>query len=131
MRTIEPGDQERISQIHSRMQFDYKMPDLADPLFLVKRGFAPEGQLQMCAGVRLEGECYLWLDPAWNAFPEEKMAVFRVLHDEVCAESARKGLDQLVLYMPPELYARRAFPRRLNALGWAESRPWPRFARQL
>lgn len=106
------------------MGFDYRMPDLADPLFVLKHGVEQDGALVGAAGLRLQAEAYLWLDP--TASVALRYRVVLALSRSLAEAAWRVGLDCAIAYLPPGLP--RSFTRLLSKLGWSRDRagwePW-------
>lgn len=121
---LQPGDKEAIEQIHDAMGFDYKMPDLDAPQFVAKQVVKKGDRVLGAAGLRLQAEAYLWLDPSLSVGVRYK--VVHALAFALAREAWRVGLDCVVAYIPPGLPA--TFKKLLNKLGWTPSRsgwePW-------
>jgi len=99
-----PFDREQVRALHEKMGFDYRMPDLESPLFLVKQVVRDErGRVIAACGLRLQAETYLWLDTQLPI--EVRCKVVRDLARSVVSEAWRAGLDCLVAWLPPGLPA--------------------------
>lgn len=115
---ITPLDYPAVGELHSRAGFDYRMPDLGDSKFVVKKGIWDGGRLQAACGIRLQAETYLWVDPALPVRLRYKLIT--ALSKAVVEASWRVGLDCLSAWLPPNLP--RSFHRFLNKLGWSRDR---------
>ena len=129
VRDLKPTDCEELAKIHAKMGMDYEMPDLNSPLFLVKKVVTDEnGKVIGASVVRLEAECYLWLDP--EIAPRTKMNCMLELQPEILRSSWEKGLENLVAWIPS--WMEKKFRRRLHQLGWIRDRAeWHSWSRSL
>lgn len=119
VRDYTPADFEAVKAIHEQTQIDYKLPNLSSPLFLVKKVLEIDGVVRAMLGMRIEAECFLWLDSSNWADPEEKLVVIEILDREGMAEAWIKGVDDAVLYLPPGM---ERFGKRLEKLGFTKPR---------
>jgi hypothetical protein len=119
VRDANPDDFSRIAEIHAAMGTDYHMPDLAHPLFLVRKVAETETGVSAACFLRLTAECYLWLDP--NLTPRCKMDAMNQMQPEVLCAAWEKGLDDIEARIPETI--ERRFQRRLKQLGWEKARP--------
>lgn len=127
-RDYTPADFEAVKAIHESTQLDYNMPDLNTPLFLVKKVLEVNGVVRVVLGMRIEAECYLWLDQSDWADPEEKLVAIAILDREGMAEAWLKGVDDAVLYLPPGM---ERFGKRLEALGFEKPRDgWTAYSKK-
>jgi hypothetical protein len=129
VRDLIPEDYAQIQAIHSKMGMDYALPDLDSPLFLVKKVVTDEnGKVIGASVVRLEAECYLWVDPEFK--PRVKMDAMLELQPEILRSAWAKGLENLVAWIP--LWMEKKFRRRLLNLGWVRDRTgWQSWSRPL
>lgn len=119
VRDYTPEDFEAVRAIHDSTHIDYKMPNLNEPLFLVKKVLEVDGVVRMVLGMRIELECYLWADSSDWADPEEKLVAIGIMDREGMAEAWLKGVDDAVLYLPPGMDR---FGERLEKLGFTSPR---------
>lgn len=127
-RDYRPEDFEAVKAIHESTQLDYQFPDVNAPLFLVKRVLEVDGVVRVMLGMRIETECYLWLDKSDWATPEEKLAAIEILDKEGMEEAWLKGVDDAVLYLPPGM---ERFGERLERLGFSKPREgWTAFSKR-
>jgi hypothetical protein len=108
-----------IDRIHRAMGNDYRMPDLAHPLFLVGKVAETEHGVLAACFLRLTAETYLWLDPSLT--PRDKMRCMLELQPQVLSEAWQKGLDDVEARIPET--TERRFQKRLTQLGWTKNRP--------
>lgn len=128
VRDYKPADFAAVKAIHEATQIDYSMPDLASPLFLVKKVLEVEGVVRAVLGMRIESECYLWLDQSDWADPEMKLVAIGILDREGMQEAWLKGVDDAVLYLPPGM---ERFGKRLEALGFTKPRDgWTAYSKK-
>lgn len=127
--TLAPGDFDAVRRLHEKSGFDYIMPDLASPLFVVKYAAKdPEGRVLGAAGLRVQAETYLWLDPDLPV--RVRYRVVLQLSRVVTAEAWRVGLDCLAAWLPPSLP--RSFRRLLVKLGWGRDRDgWDSWSKEI
>lgn len=122
-------EQLEVARIHAQMGYDYKMPNLASPLFVALRAAKnKQGHIVGAAGLRLQAEAYLWLDP--SAGVAEKLRAMLELHRELLIDALALGVDCVVAYLPPKLP--RSFRFLLQKLGWSRDRSgWKSWSRQI
>ena len=125
-RDYESSDADAILELHRKMGMDYKMPNIDGPLFIAKEVIVQDGIVVGCAGLKLQAETYLWLDPEMH--PEDKWTAIRLAHKQILRKAFAIGLEQLVSYLPTMM--EKVFGKRLKALGWDRGRdgwhPWSR-----
>ena len=118
-RDLDDADFSVVAEMHAKMGLDYKMPDLASPLFVLKHGVHDDnGQLVGAAALRVQAETYLWLDP--SASVAVRYRVVLALSRSLAEAAWRVGIDCVVAYLPPGLP--RSFQRLLTKLGWSRDR---------
>jgi len=115
-----PWDVADVERLHNRSGFDYVLPDLSSPLFVVKQVVRDdEGRIVAACGLRLQAETYLWVD---NDIPNDVRSKAVVdLSRSIVAAAWRVGLDCLVAWLPPGLP--KSFHNFLvKRLGWKPDR---------
>lgn len=121
---MDSHDKAQIEALHKKMGFDYKMPDLDSPLFVTKKVIKEGERVLGAAGLRLEAEAYLWLDPSLPIGVRYKLV--HALAFALAREAWRVGLDCVVAYLPPGLP--RSFQKLITKLGFSRLRegwePW-------
>lgn len=120
-----PDDFPEIARIHDAMGLDYRLPDLSNPLFFVRKvAENGGGGIMGACFLQLAAECYLWLPP--NLEPRDKVTVMKALQPEVLKAAWANGLDRVEARIPAEV--ERRFEKRLRLLGWTPDRagwrPW-------
>lgn len=122
-------DKLAVEQIHKLMHMDYKLPDLDDPLFVVRKVYVNDaGAVLGAEFLKLQAEAYLMLHCGIDVI--EKTRVIAHLSREVESEAYNRGLDTLVAYIPWE--TAKKFTKRLNLLDWQEARAgWVTWFREL
>lgn len=122
-------DHEAVRRLHDEMGFDYKMPDLASPLFPIKRLVRDKhGHVIGAAGLRLQAETYLWLDTRLS--PVVRWKVISTLSHALFEAAWRVGLDSLVAYLPPGIP--KSFHKALSWLGFSPAREgWQPFSKDI
>lgn len=125
---LQGPDYAAVKTLHDAMGLDYKMPDLASPLFLVRRGVRDRsGRIVGAAALKLQAEAYLWLDTSLS--PVVRWRVISTLAHAVFEAAWRAGLDCLVGYLPPGLPP--TFTKALSWLGVRKARPWEVWYKEL
>jgi hypothetical protein len=129
VRDYEPSDKAAVEKLHKDMGMDYKLPNLEDPLFIVRKVFVhPDGTIVGTEFLKIQAEAYLMLD--CNLDPVEKTRVIAHLSHAVERDAYSRGLDTLVAYIPEDIS--RKFTKRLNLLGWSTARKgWITWFREL
>jgi hypothetical protein len=152
VRAYEERDLEELRRIHGAQGFGYAFPDLGNPLFLTKlvlvedeprREVAaeeqtcrdgvqpcctPTGRIVGAALLRLTAEAYLLLDPEAGT-PRRRWEWLLGLHGAMEREAARRGLEDVHAWLPPEIAAK--FGKRLTKLGWVRDDAWTPYCRRL
>lgn len=126
IREYTSSDLEVLRMIHVRQSFDYKFPDLENPLFVSKLVLEDgEGAIAMASLARLTCEIYLLTDPFYSS-PRERLKNLITLHLAAQRDLFQRGLEDAHAWLPPKI-ARR-FGRRLMKLGWTRDDKWTPFS---
>lgn len=127
-----PSDLEDIKRIHAMKGIDYQLPDLDQPLFIVKKVVEVNGKVVMALGAYIQVETYLFVDPGPWAKPKEKLEILNRLQNEFLKGLWLKGVDCAVAYVPQEI--EKHFGKRMTQLGWSKNRDqwftWGRSTKQ-
>lgn len=127
LRDYRPEDFEQIKAIHDQMGLDYRMPNLGDPLFVVRKVLVAGDRVVAASVARVEFETYLWLDQELSA--REKNAAMELLQEKFLEECRLKGAENVVAWIPEHVEAK--FAKRLTQLGWSRGRDgWHSWSRQ-
>jgi hypothetical protein len=124
----EDGEVPELRRIHEESGFDFKFPDLSDSRFAIQRSLRHEGKLMAAVVVKLEGECYLFLDHK-SATPFERFFGLQIMQKDLLEKAREIGLDQLYCVLPPEV--ERRFGARLVEHGWKKDRGWTKYTYEL
>jgi hypothetical protein len=127
VREYDNDDCDALRAMHAAQGFAYELPNLDDPLFLVRAVVEDERRPRMAAFLRLTAEAYLLADPH-DGSPRQRWQWLLALHDATRQAAAQRGLDDTQAFLPPRVA--RAFGRRLTRLGWRRD-PWTCYTRQL
>jgi hypothetical protein len=125
IRDLLPEDLPALKEIHRKQGFNYNLPDLLSPLFLVKKVREVDGRVVGALCIRLTAETYLLVEGS----PVAKGRSIEELQPELIREAYEKGLDDLVFVVPPEIVDE--FHPALERLGWSRTRDWPMYQRDL
>jgi hypothetical protein len=125
IREYEQQDEYAVRAMHEESGFDYRFPDLSDPLFIAKLTAEQDGRAVQAIALKLQAEVYLWVDHSWGT-PEQRWGLLKELTEEAKIAGWLKGLDSLVCVVPPEIAD--TFEKRLEAIGMTRDRPWPKFS---
>lgn len=127
IRDLDETDLDFINTTYKNSGFDYELPDINSPLFVVKKTIEDEqGNIIGSAVVKLTAEVFLFLDPTQS--PKIKVDAMKELNDGISKASYELGLDQISCWIPPEI--EKNFQRRLKQMDWIKS-PWNNFTRNL
>ena len=126
IRDAKPEDSAAIERFHVSSGLDYKFPDLAHPLFFVRKVAERDGAVIGACFLRIAAETYLWLRP--SLAPREKQDAMLAMQPEVMAAAWRLGVDEVEARIPPEI--EKKFHKRLTQLGWSKNRGWSAWSRQ-
>ena len=121
------ADLEALRAMHAAQGFAYDLPDVDDPLFVVRAVVEDGGRPRMAALLRLTAEAYLLADPHDGA-PAERWRWLTALHEATRNAAAARGLADVQAFLPPSVA--RAFGRRLDRLGWRRD-PWTCYTRRV
>ena len=133
VRPYTDADLEALRAMHAAQGFAYALPDVNDPLFLVRmvveddEDHSPRSHRgpRMAALLRLTAETYLLADPRDGA-PRQRWQWLLALHEATRQAAAAQGLADVQAFLPPPVA--RAFGRRLAKLGWRRD-PWSCYTR--
>jgi hypothetical protein len=129
VRPYSEADLDDLRRIHARQGFDYRFPDLTDPIFISKLVVEDDdGRAVMASLARLTCEMYLLADPDAGE-PRQRYARMLQLHRAGEQDLLSRGLDDAHAWLPPPIAKR--FGRRLEALGWVRDDAWTPFCRRL
>jgi hypothetical protein len=128
VRDYRPEDRPAIEALHRSMGMDYRLPDLDDPLFVVRKVYETEGRITGAEFLKLQAEAYLMLNCDLDVVAKSR--VIAHLSHAVEKDAFNKGIDTLVAYIPDEIAKK--FTKRLNLLGWDTARKgWSTWFREL
>ena len=128
IRAYKPEDLEACKELHAKQGFDYKFPDLANPLFFIKAVGEEDGKVVQAAFAHLTAEIYFLLDPKWKT-PQERLLAFLAMQDVGKALAYKPGgLEDLHAFVPPQI--EKHFGKRLAAHGWQKV-SWPCFVTEV
>ena len=98
-------------------------PTQSRPLPFLRQGGQREAPPRIMGGalLRLTAEAYLLLDPKAGT-PRERWEWLLGLHAATEQEAARRGLEDVHAWLPPEIAAK--FGQRLTRLGWVRDDAW-------
>jgi hypothetical protein len=142
VREYTESDLDTLRAMHAQQGFDYRFPDLADPIFVSKLVVEDHtGRAVMASLARLTCEMYLLVDREGSEAqgagncrpgkcePQERYARFLALHRAAERDLLARGLEDAHAWLPPPI-ARR-FGRRLESLGWIRDDAWTPYCRRL
>lgn len=125
IRDYHETDKNAISAIHKAQGFDYTLPDLTSPLFLVKKVREVDGRVVAAMCLRITAETFLFS----SGSPETKARSIMELQPEVLREAYEKGLSDVICVIPPEISE--SFAPVLKRMGWEPTRDWPKWQKDL
>lgn len=147
------SDLDALRAIHAAQGFDYRLPDLSNPLFVTKLiledepvalGVSPAGlgsastesqspgegnsAILGAALLRLTAEAYLLLDPRAGT-PRQRWQWLLALHEAAHRDAWQRGLEDVHAWLPPPIAQK--FGRRLERLGWRRDDVWTPYSKRL
>ena len=125
VRDCEPEDFSQLERIHETTGFNYRFPNLSDPLFCVKKVVEEDGKVTQGIALEITASVYLWIDPT-SGTPASRLRKLKHLVDEVKKAAWEKGLNDLYAVIPPEI--EEEFSDVLQFLGMTKDRPWPKWS---
>jgi hypothetical protein len=121
IRDFTDADAAFVADIHRVNGLDARcMPELGNPLFLVRRVLEHEGQPAMVYLLKGTLEIYFFVDHAQGT-PEERWEWLQRFAEDARQQGFEKGVDALTCWVPSEV--ERSFEKRLLELGFLKS-PW-------
>lgn len=140
IREYTPADLDALRRMHARQGFDYRFPNLDDPIFISKLIVEDHGNVVMASLARLTCEIYLLVDraepEAWagncapqNSHPRRRLAQLIALQRAGERDLLARGLEDAHAWLPPTIVRR--FGRRLESLGWVRDDTWTPYSRRL
>jgi hypothetical protein len=118
-----------LRRMHAQQGFDYRFPNLDDPIFVSKFVVEDEtGCAVMASLARLTCEMYLLADPEAGR-PRDRFARLLALHQAGERDLLARGLDDAHAWLPPRIAKR--FGQRLQSLGWIRDDSWTPYCRRL
>jgi hypothetical protein len=133
-------DFDALRAIHTAQGFDYKLPDLGNPLFVTKlvltgEKLEPSGvtttraeTILGAALLRLTAEAYLLLDPHAGT-PRERWHWLMALHAAAERDAWHRGLEDVHAWLPPPIAKK--FGKRMERLGWVRDDAWTPYCKRL
>ena len=140
VREYRQSDLAQLRAIHAAQGFDYKLPDLGNPLFVTKlvlagqngsSGGAATAQAETILGaalLRLTAEAYLLLDPRAGT-PRERWQWLLALHAATERDAWQRGLEDVHAWLPPPITKK--FGKRMERLGWMRDDAWTPYCKKL
>ena len=142
IREYSEGDLNALRAIHAAQGFDYKLPDLSNPLFVTKlvltdgnaeaekENREPEGNCPIfgAALLRLTAEAYLLLD-AKAGTPRDRWQWLLALHAAAERDAWQRGLEDVHAWLPPPIAKK--FGKRITRLGWLRDDSWTPYCHKL
>jgi hypothetical protein len=154
VREYQERDLAALRAIHAAQGFEYKLPDLSNPLFVTKlvltdgnaetqnedrqledgatraRGNEPKGNCPIlgAALLRLTAEAYLLLDPNAGT-PRERWQWLLALHAAAERDAWQRGLEDVHAWLPPPIAGK--FGKRIARLGWLRDDSWTPYCHKL
>ena len=125
IRDFEPQDASALKELHKAQGFDYALPDLSNPLFLVRKVREVDGRVVGAMFLRITAETFL----VTAGSPVEKGRALLELQPEVLREAYEKGLSEVICVVPPEISE--SFAPVLERMGWSKTRDWPMYQKEL
>ncbi len=113
-------DTNRVISIYRKMEMPYRMPDVTQPLFQIKRVLEDDSGNVIGAGaIKPIGECFLWVRP--DLLPVMRARAVKRLTGEAMLLGSQAGFDELSAWIPPNVEKNFGLP--LTKLGFRMS-PW-------
>jgi hypothetical protein len=140
VREYRESDLAQLRAIHAAQGFDYKLPELGNPLFVTKLvlteengtpGGATTAQAETILGaalLRLTAEAYLLLDPRAGT-PRERWYWLMALHAAAEHDAWQRGLEDVHAWLPPPITKK--FGKRMERLGWVRDDAWTPYCKRL
>jgi hypothetical protein len=119
LRAFRPADWAALRAMHDG---SFEIPQRMEETIVVADEETDEAVLIM--GNRVTRESYVWLRHDWKT-PQLRWRVFKEAHEEMTRELARKGVDEIFIWVAPTKSGRlNGFAKRLmKRFGWVPA-PW-------
>ena len=119
IRKYENKDRAEIERIHEESGFDYKFPDIDDPLYIVKFVAEENGKVVESLCCKLVLNINLYVDPQAGT-PQSRWETLKQLVESAKKEAWSRGLDEAYAMVPAEI--EKQFAKRLKKLGMTKDR---------
>jgi hypothetical protein len=103
IRDFKLEDMDEVRRIHKENGFEYTLPDLSAPLWVVTKVVEIDGRVRAALGAWIQVELYLQLDKGDWATPEQKHEWLVELDRAVTEEVWLRGIDQECVWLPPNM----------------------------
>lgn len=121
IRNYTPKDLAEIERLHQKSGLPQEcLPNLENPLFFLRKVVDDSGTLALLGCLKLTAEAFVLVDHGHET-PEWRWLALQKLTGAVLSEAAKKGVDQVSCWLPPQL--EEPFSKRLETLGFLQS-PW-------
>src|ERR1700691_4450107 len=108
-------DLPEVKALHAAQGFEYELPDLDRPSFLVRCVIEEAGRITHAAFLRKTSEAYWLFNPAESK--RERLGKLLALSKEMTAPAMRAGIEDVHAFLPPEIVNDKLH-RTLLRLGW-------------
>jgi hypothetical protein len=119
IREYEPRDRKEIERIHDASGFDYRFPDIDDPLYLVKLVAEENGKVVESLCCKLVLNINLYVDSKAGT-PQYRWEILKKLVESAKKKAWACGLDEAYAMVPKEI--EKQFAKRLKKLGMTKDR---------
>jgi hypothetical protein len=128
IREITGADEDAILRLYEKSGLPVNcLPDMNDPLFIIKKAVEHDSQIVEAGFLRLTGELYLLVDHK-RSTPATRWEMLQRLCAEGLKRAAELGLTDVSCWVPPDL--EKSFGKRLEDLGFKRS-AWTCFTAKL
>jgi hypothetical protein len=117
VRPYTEADLDTFKRIHADSKLDYKMPNLASPLFIVRTVIERAGRPTTLLAGKIDVETYLMT----SGTAAERLEDIEAAQERFLADLWEKGIDNCYCGVPASV--NRHFGKHMERLGWERGRP--------
>ena len=125
IRSYTTADLARMKQLHEMQGFDYEMPDLERPEFIIRSVIENSQGVEAGLFLRKTAEVYLLMQAMTKKAGLGRIGIFE---KEIIPLARQEGLTDVHCWVPPEI--EKHFGKLLQHLGW-QKQLWASYSRKV
>ena len=125
IRPYTEADLERLKAIHAAQGFDYELPDLSKPEFIIRAVIENGNGVEAGLFLRKTAEVFLLMEPTTRRKGIGRLLIF---DREITPLAKQEGLSHVDCWVPPKI--ERDFGKLMLRLGWYKQL-WSSYTRKV